>query len=208
MPRIFLATCRTLSALLVLGIAVAFLPGCGELDDAASPLAPEAPGGPSLTPPIPVPVGTPIGPFKLKPDLVLSNITFDPGFPMTTSCGGVLPNVGCIGGNRFFTLSVTVTNLGPGFVPANITHIRWGSGSSSGGPWNWDSWNQLIGTAIPPGASVVITRPWYMGPCDCVPSAARPVFFNAIVDPLNTVDETNEGNNGTPTPLAACSDGC
>ncbi len=135
-------------------------------------------------------------------DLVITSYTTNVT-STTTSCGGTLPNVSCFGGGqRSFTSTVTVTNNGPAALPAGSLQVLWADLTLV------NSQTQTVTHGgIPAGGSLLVSRPYYMGPCGCVPP---PTFFthsfNATVDPNNLIPETNNGNNTSPT-YTAC-DGC
>ena len=126
-----------------------------------------------------------------KPDLVItkysSNVT-----ATTTNCGPTLPDVSCYG-QHSFTAAVTIKNIGMSFLPAGNIQIKW---SIVGG----SSQIQTVpNPVIPIGGTMRVSRPYYLGPCDCAPP---PVFtittFRAEVDPNDLIMEKNENNNISP----------
>jgi len=121
----------------------------------------------------------------------------------TTLCGPVLPNVSCAGGQRSFTATVAIANRGPGDLPAGGTiTVRWMDLNSG------QFQDQLIpNPGIRAGKSIRASRPYWMGPCDCVPPfTAFTHSFMATVDPLNVIPETAQDNNQSPQ-YDTC-DGC
>ncbi len=142
-----------------------------------------------------------IQPFPVV-DLVISSYTTNVG-PTTTGCGGVLPDVSCLG-QRSFTATVTVTNNGPSSLAAGSLSVDWTDTTSAGSSTQRQT---ITHTGIPAGGSITISRPYWMGPCGCVPPFTyfSHTFF-AVVDPANLIPETNNNNNTSVT-YAAC-DGC
>lgn len=145
---------------------------------------------------------TPITPVPAV-DLIISSYTTNiPDATSTTACGGVsLPDVSC-GGQRGFTAFATVTNLGPGNLPAGNLSVEWTDFTTG------SSQVQTIPHGgIPSGGTLVFQRPYFLGPCDCpAPSTNFVHVFFAVVDPGNNIPETNENNNTSPR-FVAC-DGC
>ena len=70
-----------------------------------------------------------IQPFPVV-DLVISSYTTNVG-PTTTGCGGVLPDVSCLG-QRSFTATVTVTNNGPSALAAGSLSVDWTDTTTAG----------------------------------------------------------------------------
>jgi len=143
--------------------------------------------------PIPVPVV----------DLVISSYTTN--IPATTSnCGGVLPNISCIGGTRNFLASVVIVNTGPGNLPPGSLSVDWTAVNPAGSSTQRQT---IPHGGIPAGGTFTFTRPYYVGPCGCPPPITYFTHsFSAIVDPGNAIPETNENNNNSTT-YNAC-DGC
>ncbi len=178
-------------------------PSSGDGSSTPETVVPAESAGGTASPPVPPP--SVIRPVLRPPDLVVSSLWVDPSVPVTSNCGASMPNVGCAGGSRGFTLYAVVSNIGYSRVAANVTTLEWGFSYSAIGPWNWLFPPQSILPPIPAGGSVTIQRPWYMGPCDCVPPGVpTPYYFTARVDPANVVNESNETNNQLGTPTVAC----
>lgn len=202
------ATLR-LSAIAMVAVATMIYVGCSE-ENVSAPVEGSAVsqtelGGGDVSSIVAVPV--PYGPIIAQPyprvDLQITAYTTNVG-PTTTSCGGVLPNVSCAGGQRSFLATVTILNAGTGTLAANAPlEVRWNDLTSG------SSQIQVpTHPAIPPGGTFNVTRPYYMGPCDCGPPPVTYFThsFNAVVDPNNLIPETNNGNNTSAT-YTAC-DGC
>ena len=145
--------------------------------------------------------GGPVVPQLLAPDLIISSFTSN--IPTTTtSCGGTLPNGSCVGGTRFFTATVNIRNIGNRILPAGNVTVRWvdiTTGSTQ---------DQTVPhPGIPVGGNFTVSRPYFLGPCDCVPP---PTFFthsfSALVDPANLITELNNGNNNSS--IYVICDGC
>ncbi|WP_299214302.1 CARDB domain-containing protein [uncultured Dokdonia sp.] len=145
---------------------------------------------------------TPINPVPAL-DLIISSYTTNiPSATRTTACGGVsLPDVSC-GGQRGFVAFATVTNVGPGNLPAGSLDVEWTDFTTG------SSQLQTISHGgISSGGTLVFQRTYFLGPCDCpVPSSNFTHVFFAVVDPNNNIPETNENNNTSPR-YVAC-DGC
>ena len=137
----------------------------------------------------------------LLPDLVIQAYGSDIS-STTTSCGPTLPNVSCAGGDRQWTAIVSVANIGPGDLFPGTFIIRWvdlTTGSVQDQTVNHNG--------IRSGSSLRVSRPYFMGPCDCPPPINFFIHsFIAGVDINNQVPETNEGNNRSPQ-FDTC-DGC
>jgi len=145
--------------------------------------------------------GGPVVPQLLAPDLIISNYTTNIA-STTTSCGGTLPNGSCVGGTRFFTATVTIQNIGNRNLPAGNITVRWADLTTG------STQDQTVPhPGIPVGGTFAVSRPYYLGPCDCVPP---PTFFThsfqAMVDPTNVIVELNNGNNRSAV-YVIC-DGC
>ena len=179
--------------------ALGTLLACSEENGVANPASNEEvidrSGDPSSATPIQVPQPVP------RVDLIVTSYTTTV-VPTTTSCGALLPNVSCVNGQRSFMSTATIQNLGPGTLPAGNISVGWTDLTT--GSYQVQT---VPHPSISPGATFPVTRPYWMGPCDCVPP---PSFFlhgfNAKVDPNNVIPETNENNNVSTT-YTAC-DGC
>ncbi len=135
-------------------------------------------------------------------DLVITSYTTNVA-PTTTGCGGVLPDVSCMG-QRSFMATVTVVNNGPGNLGAGSLSVDWTDVTPAGSSTQRQT---LTHGGIPAGGTLTFTRPYWMGPCGCVPPFTYFTHtFSALVDPANLIPESNENNNGSPT-YVAC-DGC
>jgi len=180
----------------------------------ALPGAPGAPGGSGGSSAASVPVGPlpPIQPCLIVPpcaagqfpDLIISAIVLNTATTSTGCTGAALPFVGCPSG-RNFTITATITNIGTCALPCKTpVSIKWGKGLTAG-TIVFEFFNQTVPSpALPVGASMTITRNYYMGPCDTpLPQTFHLDFFGAIVDPTNTIAEVSETNN-TATPVPAC----
>ncbi len=134
--------------------------------------------------------GGPVPALDFRAQVVTTTI---PG--TTTGCNGVpLPDVSCQTGVRFFSASVQVDNIGSiGFL--DTLTVRWFffNGSST------SFLDQTIPDVnIPAGGSFTFTRPFFIGPCDCVPVGYGPILsILAAVDPANVYPEASETNNNT-----------
>lgn len=124
----------------------------------------------------------------------------------TTLCGPTLPNVSCANGQRLWTAIVVVRNNGAGDLPAGGTlTIRWVD--LNGTPPSNTQDQTITNPGIAAGSSIRVQRPYYMGPCDCVPPFTPFTHsFMAGVDPMNNILEANEANNRSPQ-FDVC-DGC
>ena len=137
------------------------------------------------------------------PDLVIpafgSNIS-----STTTICGPTLPNISCMGGDRQFTATIVVSNIGAGDVAPGSFRVRWVD-VTNGQVLNPD---QLVNhNGIPAGTSIRVNRPIFVGPCDCPPPFMSFTHtYQAFVDINNDVVEAVEGNNRSP--LFDTCDGC
>lgn len=142
-----------------------------------------------------------IQPFPLV-DLVIASYTTNV-VPTTTGCGGVLPDVSCLG-QRSFTATVTIVNNGPTALPAGNISVDWTDTTAAGSSTQRQT---VAHGGIAVGGTLSISRPYWMGPCGCVPPFTyySHTFF-AVVDPANLIPETNNNNNTSAT-YAAC-DGC
>ena len=133
-----------------------------------------------------------------QPDLIVSiktNVT-----AMTSQCGPNLPDVSCYGQHSFNATAI-VTNIGTADLPAGIVKVKWLL--NNGSPFT----QFYTHNGIPIGKSGRITRPYYLGPCDCSgPATYSIVTIDAEVDPNNEIAEKKENNN-TATTYEAC-DGC
>ncbi len=134
-----------------------------------------------------------------KPDLVVAiktNVT-----AMTNSCGPTLPDVSCYG-QHSFTATAIVSNIGLGNLPPGTVKVKWTL--NNGSPLT----QFLPHNGIPAGTSVRVSRPYYLGPCDCGPPPATYFLatIDAEVDPNDEIDEKKENNNNA-TPYVAF-DGC
>ena len=135
-------------------------------------------------------------------DLVIASYTTNI-VPTTTGCGGVLPDVSCMG-QRSFMATVVVVNNGPTGLPAGSLSVDWTDTTTAGSSTQRQT---LTHGSIPAGGTLTFTRPYWMGPCGCVPPFTYfPHTFIAQVDPANLIPETNNNNNFSPT-YSAC-DGC
>lgn len=140
------------------------------------------------------------------PDLVITNIALNTANTSTSCTGAALPWVGCpdgtLPGGRSFTATATIRNDGTCAVPCKTNlSVKWGTGPSPGGIV-FEANNQTVKISdLLPGATVNITRSFWMGPCET--PVYNVVYFGAIVDPLNTIAELVETNNAA-TPVAAC----
>ncbi len=136
------------------------------------------------------------------PDLTIP--IYGSNIPTTTTlCGPVLPNVSCAGGNRGFMATVVVANQGCGdLAPGGTLTVRWADLNSG------QTQDQIIpNPGIPAGNSIRVTRPYFMGPCDCPPPfTAFTHSFMAAVNPDNAIAEKSYGNNRSPQ-FDTC-DGC
>lgn len=142
-----------------------------------------------------------IQPFPVL-DLVISSYTTNV-VPTTTGCGGVLPDVSCMG-QRSFTATVTVTNNGPSALAAGNISIDWTDTTTAGSSTQRQT---VPHGGIAAGGSITISRPYWMGPCGCVPPFTYYLHtFFAVVDPANLIPESNNNNNTSAT-YSAC-DGC
>lgn len=140
-----------------------------------------------------------------QPDLIIS--AYGSNIPTTTTlCGPTLPNVSCAGGTRFWTAIVAVQNIGTADLPAGGTlTVRWVD--LNGTPPSNTQDQTISNPGIPVGTSIRVQRPYFMGPCDCVPPfTAFTHSFIAGVDPMNTIPELSEANNRSPQ-FDVC-DGC
>ncbi len=137
------------------------------------------------------------------PDLVIPRIGSDIS-TTTTICGPVLPNISCMGGDRFFKISVLVKNIGPRDLPPGSFEVLWYD-VTGGFPLNP---NQLVNhNGIASGQTIRVTRPIYVGPCDCAPPFTSFTHtYQAQVDPTNQIPEVSDGNNRSPQ-YDTC-DGC
>ncbi len=137
------------------------------------------------------------------PDLIIS--AYGSNIPTkTTICGPSLPNVSCAGGNRSFIATVAVANRGQGdLAPGGTITIRWVDLSN---PSQFQ--DQIVpNPGIPAGNSIRVSRPYWMGPCGCVPPFTSFTHsFMAAVDPLNLIQESAQDNNRSPQ-FDTC-DGC
>jgi hypothetical protein len=172
--------------------------------------APAGPGGGS-SPSTFGPVG-PIQPCLIVPpctggqlpDLIITNIALNTATTSTGCTGAPLPFVGCPNG-RNLTITATIQNIGTCALPCKTpVSIKWGKGLTAG-TIVFEFFNQTVQSpALPVGATMTITRSYWMGPCDTVPPWTFHLdFFGAIVDPTNTIAELSETNN-TATPVPAC----
>ncbi len=124
-----------------------------------------------------------------KPDLVskiVTNVT-----ATTSNCGPTLPDVSCYG-QHSFTATAIITNIGLVAVPAGTLEIQW---KIDGGSPQIQILNH---SGIASGRSVRITRPYYLGPCDCgspPPMIFQPIVFSVRADPNDQIDEQQENNN-------------
>ena len=110
----------------------------------------------------------------------------------------LLPNTHCNGGVRQFNAFVDILNAGTAPLAAGtVVEVQ----------WDEDLWNTSVITQITltssllPGGIVTASRPYYVGPCDCVqipnPGNCFIHRFWAFVDPQNQISELNENNNAS-----------
>ncbi|MEL6638430.1 MAG: CARDB domain-containing protein [Bacteroidota bacterium] len=127
--------------------------------------------------------------IQLGPDLI-SRIVTDVT-ATTTNCGPSLPDVSCYGQHNF-TATAIVTNIGEINVPAGTLEIQW---RIDGGSPQLQILNH---NGIPAGQSVRITRPFFLGPCDCgapPPMLFQNIIFTVLADPNDQIAEKKENNN-------------
>lgn len=171
-------------------------------DDQTSGYAGATPAVPCLFPPPPF-----CGAGQL-PDLFVRGITLVTVNTSAACTGQPRPWVGCgdgiLPGQRSFQLRATIQNNGSCAVPCKTPlSIKWGKGPAPNAIV-YEFFNQTVPISdLLPGGIVTISRPYYMGPCDVVNPSYNTQWFGAIVDPLNTIAESNESNN-TGTPVSAC----
>ena len=187
--------------LLLLAASVIVHTGCSDEPAVTGPVAAEqAPGVVPGDGVMGAPQAIPINPVRLRPDLVITSYSTSVT-TISNNCGTALPDVSCLGGERTFTATVTIRNNGPAPLPAGSFWVRWFD--SVGNPQD-----QLVQhNGIPAGGTIQLSRPYWMGPCDCAPPPTTYTrTFWATVDALNQVSEMNEHNNTSPR-WTAC-DGC
>jgi len=126
----------------------------------------------------PVPPGQPAPPpIPLLPDLQIGGLTIVS--PAVLHCGTQ-------------TVTYTATDVNTGNAPAGRHSVDLSFSTGFGfHPLNRNLW-----VALNPGVSSTrtITFNYWNGPCDCLPGTYT-AFFQATTDSLNTVAESNEGNN-------------
>ncbi|MEM1320055.1 MAG: hypothetical protein AAGG75_07330 [Bacteroidota bacterium] len=113
--------------------------------------------------------------------------------PTTTRCGGTLPDISCCGGQRGFTATIRIDNIGTlGLAPGRFK-VLWID------LFNGSTQEQVVNHGgIPAGGSIFVSRPYFVGPCDVTNPGECAFFihpFAAFVDSSNVVTESNESNN-------------
>ncbi len=196
---------RTLKGLCVglstLGMAVAFV-ACGNEDPTApSGSATSELGDQDASAAAAIPGVPSIPPQRFLPDLKIINYTTNI-VPTSTLCGLTLPDVSCFGGQRGFMATITIKNSGRSIPAGTTLEVLWNDLTTG------SSQTQVpVHNGIPQGGTILVTRPYYMGPCDCAPPPTSFQHnFNAVVDPNNLIPELREGNNTSAT-YVTC-DGC
>ncbi len=148
---------------------------------------------------------TKIGPPS---DLIIESYFTDIQFNSTLCTDTMMLTTHCDFGDaaRIFNASVRIRNVGTGALPTGTIEVQWNDLTTGG-----ISFTTVSHGGLPPQASIVASRPYFVGPCDCVqnPSSDGNCFihsYNAYVDPANLISESNEVNNGSEI-LDTC-DGC
>jgi len=129
-------------------------------------------------------------------DLVISNYITN-NTVINTNCGLPRPDISCLSGNRFFTVSVTISNNGSIALPAGILSVDWIDTdiTPSGRTVERRTYNH---SGIGLGGTLVVSRNYFVGrPCNCPPTNYFSHLFSAEVDPGNLIPELNELNNST-----------
>jgi beta propeller repeat protein len=121
-------------------------------------------------------VGSSPPPPSGSPDLVVTDISWTPGSP---------------GAGDAVTFSATVKNLGAGATPSGVVHgvlFRIDNGGSPG------VWSDSYTGSIAPGASVTLTASGGSNGATWTATAGSHTV-EAVVDDMNRIAESNEGNN-------------
>lgn len=126
---------------------------------------------------------------QVLPDLRVSTLTITS--PASLGCG-----------SRTVSFTVTEINGKPGTAPSYLLYLQLNNGSGVFAPICAFTRPSLAGNSsrVFNGSCT-----FWNGPCDCLPTTYT-ATFRAHIDPLNTVQETNEGNNlsNTPSIPATC----
>jgi len=127
-------------------------------------------------------------------DLTISRYFTDIGVESYLCTDTLLPTTHCDYGVRNFKASVSIVNIGNIPLAPGIVEVLWYD-------WTWAlaaiQPYQHNGIAV--GDSIIVSRPYYVGPCDCVdiPGDANCFIhrYQAYVDPNLVIPELNENNN-------------
>ena len=106
----------------------------------------------------------------------------------------------------FFQSFVTIQNIGAGTLPPGKIDILWRDLT-----WSITASTTVRHNGLAAGASIVASKKYYVGPCDCsgIASLDHDCFihsYNAIVDWTKSISESDERNN-TSGIIKTC-DGC
>ncbi|MEO1515143.1 MAG: hypothetical protein AAFV95_09015 [Bacteroidota bacterium] len=130
-------------------------------------------------------------------DLVISRLgsTIAPT-TVTSDCGVELLDVSC-GGQRSFQILAGVTNVGTADLPAGSVQVLFADlYAISQGQSNATSVVTFSHSGIPAGGTIVVPRPYFVGPCPCGVNPNNYVqSYQALADPNNLISEAREDNN-------------
>ena len=101
------------------------------------------------------------------------------------------PDITC-SGQRNFMATVVIKNIGTAALPAGPISVAWRDWAPGEGSTQTQTQTH---TGIPIGGTYTMSRPYYVGPCDCLPGGYHKHNFRATVDPANLIVESNELNN-------------
>lgn len=141
------------------------------------------------------------------PDLIIETYFTNISFEATLCTDTVMQSTHCDFGDaaRTFDAFVLIRNIGTGTLPAGEINVQW---TDSRNPD--DSFTTVLHNGLPPQGSVIATRSYYVGPCDCVQLPRLENCFihsySARVDPFDKIAESVESNNASDV-FNTC-DGC
>lgn len=141
------------------------------------------------------------------PDLIIETYFTDISFESTLCTDTIMPTTHCDFGDgaRTFNAFVLIRNIGTGTLPAGEIDVQW---TDSRNPD--DSFTTIFHTGLAPQGTVIASRSYYVGPCDCAPIPGPESCFihsyGASVDPFNEIPESMEFNNASE--IYNTCDGC